>query len=44
MKLEPLHIKNSSQEFLDLVSKLKADKDAKVKALLTKEATAKGNK
>ncbi|WP_262710999.1 hypothetical protein [Pedobacter hiemivivus] len=41
MTLQPLHIKNSSKGFLDLVTKLKADKDAKVKALLSKKTTIK---
>lgn len=41
MTLQPLHIKNSSPEFLELVAKLKANKDAKIKALLSKKATIK---
>lgn len=38
MILETLHIKNNSQEFLNFVKKLKADKDAKVKLLLSKKS------
>lgn len=44
MTTETLHIKNSSQGFLDLVNKLKADKDTKVKSLLSKKVTVKVNK
>jgi hypothetical protein len=42
MTIKTLHIKNNSQEFLNLVNKLKADKEAKVKALLSKKNCEKG--
>jgi len=35
MKTNVLHIKNNSKGFLDFVSKLKADKEAKIKELLS---------
>jgi hypothetical protein len=41
MTLETLHIKNNSPEFLNLVNKLKAEKNAKVKLLLSKKASKK---
>ena len=41
MTLDTLHIKNNSQEFLVFVSKLKAQKEAKVKLLLSKKVTKK---
>lgn len=45
MTLKTLHIKNDSLEFLDLVNKLKADKEAKIKTLLSeKKAKKAGSK
>lgn len=41
MTLKTLHIKNNSHEFLNLVNKLKADKEAKVRALLSKNKAQK---
>ena len=43
MTLQTLHIKNNSQEFLNLVNKLKADKEAKVTALLSKNKSKKAS-
>lgn len=41
MTTKTLHIKNSTPEFLNLVNKLKADKAAKVDALLKKKVNVK---
>ncbi len=38
MVLETLYVKNNSRDFLNLVNKLKADKDAKINALLSVRA------